>query len=981
MSAKVSEFSGQTAVSRPPSPQGGSGARDPPLVGSPCPIISDCIKVEKGTQTEDSAGEMNLNSIFRSVATQTEEGEGGRDSCPPPPPGAEQGREQGGTGDGEGWTRVDRAGGKFKRPTPDECQDYPPPGFQGRVDPCPLSNNPYQHLDSGSETSQDSCDQSYTSYTSEEQELDCDSEKEEERLEGEKPAVAAGLMAFRRQQGRLGRMEPHVDSVVTLHAPTNLINPNLTTMHANIGVTNLSLTQPAVGGKEAGSKKGGKGGHRKKGKAKRVSASQAQSKPKDGGKEKKTSLIEKSNDFVHLLPLKSSNVLPYKCSGSADAAGGEDDHPTASAAPAPSRSGSRGAKGSRSFLMGATILGLMVMMAMDGVHTVPIGPVGNHTEILAYDCRAPSFLARYDRRTFCRTGTLQPGEASPDTDYPTTTNPTMWVALAQENWVSSRSGWVCSGVKSLTAHICGLWGYDKALPTLSTSELMEISTQNCAAVVTSGQFKTEQGKLLTGILAPGSSSISYNEIGYDGVDNGDATCQGVNTVVRGKMLNRLVEVVQLQIVVKKEEFAVQEQSGIISVKAKSKRLGCTMNQVNIGRYSGLQGCAGVGETYVWTKRKIPWCPLHFVRTAQGVRAGWQFISTQLMAAFEIKRMVAHPPACTGHWQKTDVDLLWVSQEAADGPELKRVGGGELDPFLALALLKRYLSITSFHPASPSTTARQLGCLEHMGRQRDMANFKVGRGHFGRVAGDTVLVFKCKELFVPLREADSCFRDIPVVHADLPYSDVETRVLKSVSPPAVCSTHFAPLVEGRVGWWRVNPLIAKADAPQRWMGEPGENEEHGSHDRPLGFYTQGETAEWQMLQAMPVYQLQLEEKIRRGSCLAELSCPMPEAQGAWDWTKLEKQVPGYAWVSTLQQVWTVSQSVSAVLGLLLTPVVMYLWWKVRLLSSAANPSSGTVTVAVNAPPPMAAAYPGPAFPMTMLKRGEDRDYPRIMSLTE
>ena len=795
-------------------------------------------------------------------------------------------------------------------------------------------------------------------------------------------------------QGRLGHIVQPVDNVCNVHALINPTNPNPNAMHAKVGVTNLSLTSSAERRKKGGSKKRGGANRKREGKSKGVSISQIQSQKGGGLDEKEPRFCEmefkakdrpmKKSNFLPYVPLMNSPVLPSNYSGQTEAAAVEDDHSPASAAPTPSRPGSRRRGGggiNKPFLMGFTILGLIAMTTVDGVNSLPSGPVGNHTEILAYDCRAPSFLARYDRRTFCRTGTLQPGEEGPDANYPTTTNPTTWVALAQENWVSSRSGWICSGVKTLTAHICGLWGYEKALPTLSTSELMEISTQNCAAVVTSGQYKTEQGKLLTGILAPGSSSISYNAVGYDGVDNGDATCQGVNTVVRGKMLNRLVEVVQLQIVVKKEEFAVQEQSGVISVKAKAERLGCTMNQVNIGRYTGLQGCAGVGETYVWTKRKAPWCPLHFVRTAQGVRAGWQFISTQIMAAFEIKRMVAHPPACTGHWQRTDVDLLWVSLEAADGPELKRVSGGELDPFLAITLLKRYLSITSFHPASPSTTARQLGCLEHMGRQRDMANFQVGRGHFGRVAGDIVLVFKCRELFVPLREADSCFRDIPVVHEDLPYSDVETRILKAVSPPAVCSTHFAPQVEGRVGWWRFNPLIAKADAPQRWMGEPGENEEHGSHDRPLGFYTQGETTEWQMLQAMPVYQLQLEEKIRRGSCSAELSCPMPEAQGSWDWTKLERQVPGYAWVSTLQQVWTVSQSVSAVLGLLLTPVVMYLWWKVRLLSSAANPSSGTVTVAVNAPPPMAAAYPGPAFPMTMLKRGEDRDYPRIMSLTE
>ena len=59
-------------------------------MGRPCPIISDCVKVEQGTQT----GEIILDLNYRSIETQTE-GEGRcRDQGTQTSPEAEQGGEE-----------------------------------------------------------------------------------------------------------------------------------------------------------------------------------------------------------------------------------------------------------------------------------------------------------------------------------------------------------------------------------------------------------------------------------------------------------------------------------------------------------------------------------------------------------------------------------------------------------------------------------------------------------------------------------------------------------------------------------------------------------------------------------------------------------------------------------------------------------------------------------------------------------------------
>ena len=220
-------------------------------------------------EQETQIGDIILDSNSRSIEAQAEGGARGRDPCAHTPPMAEQGgggdRSEDSAEESTGWTTVDRARRSsriFRRPTVEEATSRPPPpGFQGQAGPCPPSNNPYQHLDSDSETSPDSSDQSYTSYSSEEQELDSCSESEGEGLE-----IGTGRIGFGALQGRLGRVVQHVDNVFDLHASTN---PNLNAMHAKMGVTNLSLTSSAEGRKKGGSKKGGGGQPKRKREIKR----------------------------------------------------------------------------------------------------------------------------------------------------------------------------------------------------------------------------------------------------------------------------------------------------------------------------------------------------------------------------------------------------------------------------------------------------------------------------------------------------------------------------------------------------------------------------------------------------------------------------------------------------------------------------------------------------------------------------------------
>ena len=102
------------------------------------------------------------------------------------------------------------------------------------------------------------------------------------------------------------------------------------------------------------------------------------------------------------------------------------------------------------------------------------------------------------------------------------------------------------------------------------------------------------------------------------------------------------------------------------------------------------------------------------------------------------------------------------------------------------------------------------------------------------------------------------------------------------------------------WWRVDPVVIKESAPQKWKGR---RQLHSpTHmDRPSGLYSDIERSQWATLQAVPVYQEMILNRIELGSCQAVSQCPSAMAKGdgsGFNLGLLEKEIPGYAWYEAL-----------------------------------------------------------------------------------
>ena len=115
--------------------------------------------------------------------------------------------------------------------------------------------------------------------------------------------------------------------------------------------------------------------------------------------------------------------------------------------------------------------------------------------------------------------------------------------LAQVVWAAETDAWDCRAVSTTTTHICGLWGYEKAVPSMTDRTLLKLTPAECYQLSSRGTYKTEQGRVISGITAPGYTTAQFNVRGWDGVKNGDAACLGVKTVKKntGEELARTVQ--------------------------------------------------------------------------------------------------------------------------------------------------------------------------------------------------------------------------------------------------------------------------------------------------------------------------------------------------------------------------------------------------------------------------------------------------------
>ena len=159
---------------------------------------------------------------------------------------------------------------------------------------------------------------------------------------------------------------------------------------------------------------------------------------------------------------------------------------------------------------------------------------------------------------------------------------------------------MCTAISTLTTHICGLWGYEKAVPSMSRRTLEKLTPAQCDRIVKRGTFKTMQGRTIAGISTPGYTTAQFNVRGWDGIRDGDAACLGVKSIKKdtGEEVDRTVESMSIEFTVRQVRIKVDRKSKAVAIAGTGEKLACDLDNSDIRGAPKTSGCAGVGETYI-----------------------------------------------------------------------------------------------------------------------------------------------------------------------------------------------------------------------------------------------------------------------------------------------------------------------------------------------------------------------------------------------
>ena len=255
---------------------------------------------------------------------------------------------------------------------------------------------------------------------------------------------------------------------------------------------------------------------------------------------------------------------------------------------------------------------------------------------------------------------------------------------------------------------------------------------------------------------------------------------------------------------------------------------------------------------------IPPCPWKLARSALGTLT--KESSDHDVLLFQLGDLSTDPRCLGLQFKPMGFPELALT---TDKPHLPSLTGGDVHFNLLFRVYAEYLQDQLHRLAVHGQSAYdEAHCHSQAADLRPSQLVPLGVGHFGKRLGDTFVEFKCPEVSVEIREANSCYlTEIPVEHEETPFVDVVSRVLQAGGTPSPCLNDFPLRVQGHTGWWRLLPRIELDVAPRRQMNEA--EKPYHQFDRDSGLYSEDELLQWQHLQSVPTMQRLLTADLTQG----------------------------------------------------------------------------------------------------------------------
>ena len=501
-----------------------------------------------------------------------------------------------------------------------------------------------------------------------------------------------------------------------------------------------------------------------------------------------------------------------------------------------------------------------------------VRPGAEHPSILAYDCAVPLKMTEFDARADCRPEAGAPEEAS-----------TQWLLTRIRR--NTYKGHRCKVTAASESHICGLWSYSKSFKSSTGQVPVELTGDDCARMVNSRHFvEPSVHRKAHRIEIPGQTVISTFTQGAEAIsEGGDVTCQGEPTVVNGKMLQRMVTAVTFLVTVEEELFVHDSTTRQFYTDRSREQLPCSPSHGS---------CSTTLHSYSWeTSTAAHSCPFAYLRATKGRRDGSTYQSEEEALLLKLSPAMAAPEGC-GDLQPaaTQVENLFLSPTKGD----TRLATAE-DVDLAVELRALLFWVRDRFKQTDATLAQaadQVLCRAHTWSTKTGEMFQVSPGRYLHRQGDVVYDITCREVKVPLRELEHCYREIPIQHENYKFADPITKVMLVQGTPRPCLVHYPLKVAGVGNWYTVGPhikTVSLSDIPRPHYTAPVTMDH--DWDQDVGVFTATELEDWAHLASVGHLTQRSAEILATGFCQSEEDCPLQPYQGqsTYSLTTLEEKV--------------------------------------------------------------------------------------------
>ncbi|MCP4057722.1 MAG: hypothetical protein GY738_10485 [Pseudoalteromonas sp.] len=484
-----------------------------------------------------------------------------------------------------------------------------------------------------------------------------------------------------------------------------------------------------------------------------------------------------------------------------------------------------------------------------------------------WDCNSPTSIQEYDA-----TGACQHTKAQPETVQ-------SQVYLLEQSKVKRVTGYRCTAEVSTFTYFCGAWSHLKVAMPPEIQIPIHITPAQCHYM----KQRQQTPESLLGVIR----HIDLNEINFFNfiskgnmkTSSSNIECEGEDYRYEGKVLKDSMQLKQVILMVKDEDYLVQ-----------GNKIESISDHLQLSCDATSKECSTSDGTFVWATNYNK-CPFELIRTLPMEKLpNNHFISHESQILLNATEEVT--TECGLKILATNMNSIFMSLDPG-AAYLPTVHPEEID-ITANILSKVQYEIFMLNNRITKSNKNQISDIcEQQLQTSKMMHLKGNK--FLHRHGDIIYLTTCPLKTGIIAEKTTCFEEIPLMNGL--FVNPITRLSQNVSTPTLCSSHHPMKIKTRENKFiTIEPHIRAASIPPQYHLDD-EDSYQMTDIIETSIFTAKQLQSWESLQAFPQYKKATMNKLMMGLCLGSQSCynhNQPSEVTTYSLTSLENKIKTSLW---------------------------------------------------------------------------------------